>query len=115
MGNSPHTVSIHILDDDSLLNIFCLYRPYFLGEETGEYERLYGGKQRWAGDAGGLSSHTFVKDGETSYLDHHPTYVFHSSVQKARPLQICWHIHLPFLSRSITVVAMAFLLKMKRG
>src|SRR5258708_10402245 len=38
MGNSlsPHTTSIHVLDDDSLLNIFNLYRPLFLGE--GEYD-----------------------------------------------------------------------------
>ena len=41
MGSSPHIVSIHILDDDSLLNIFYLYRPFFLGEGN-EYERLYG-------------------------------------------------------------------------
>src|SRR5260221_14675031 len=34
MGNSlsPHITSIHVLDDDSLLNIFNLYRPLFLGE-----------------------------------------------------------------------------------
>ncbi len=39
MGNSPHTASIHILDDDSLLNIFCLYRPDFLGEEMDNSDR----------------------------------------------------------------------------
>jgi hypothetical protein len=33
MGNSPHVASIHVLDDDSLLNIFYLYRPFFLGED----------------------------------------------------------------------------------
>ena len=34
-GNSTrtsHTTSIHILDDDSLLNIFYLYRSFLLGE-----------------------------------------------------------------------------------
>ena len=45
-GNSPHIVAIHILDDDSLLNIFYLYRPFFLGEGN-EYERLYGGNEQW--------------------------------------------------------------------
>jgi hypothetical protein len=38
MGNSlsPHTTSIHVLDDNSLLNVFNLYRPLFSGE--GEYD-----------------------------------------------------------------------------
>ncbi|SRR6266403_751990 len=49
MGNSPHTTSIHILDDDSLLNIFYLYRPYFLCEEMEGNDRLHGGKQQWVG------------------------------------------------------------------
>ncbi len=48
MGNSPHTASINTLDDDSLLNMFCLYRPYFLGQETDAHERLYGG-HKWVG------------------------------------------------------------------
>ena len=30
---SPHTTSIHTLDNDSLLNIFYLYRPFLLGED----------------------------------------------------------------------------------
>ena len=47
MGNSPHIVPIHILDDDSLLNIFLLYRPFFLGEGEDELERLYGGDEPW--------------------------------------------------------------------
>lgn len=33
MGNSPLTASIHILDDDSLLHIFHLYRPFLFGED----------------------------------------------------------------------------------
>jgi hypothetical protein len=50
MGNSPHTTSIHILDDDSLLNIFYLYRPIFLGEDDDENARLKGGKRPWVGE-----------------------------------------------------------------
>ena len=33
MGNRPRTVSIHILDDDSLLHVFYLYRPFFKDED----------------------------------------------------------------------------------
>ena len=47
MSNSPHIVSIHILDDDSLLNIFYLYRPSFLGEDERYFDRVRGGKLRW--------------------------------------------------------------------
>ena len=44
MCSSPLTSSIHILDDDSLLNVFYLYRPFLLGEDD-VYEgyRLRGG------------------------------------------------------------------------
>src|SRR6266436_10092632 len=49
MGNSRHTASIHILDDDSLLNIFCLYRPDFLIEETSSPYNLFGGSEQWDG------------------------------------------------------------------
>ena len=47
-GNSSlaHTTSIHILDYDSLLNIFNLYRPaMFDGDEDGD-DCVMGGK-RW--------------------------------------------------------------------
>ena len=47
MGNSPHTASIHILDDDSLLNVFYLYRPFLLGEDEAEFDRLVGGNKGW--------------------------------------------------------------------
>jgi hypothetical protein len=47
MGNSPHIVSIHILDDDSLLNIFYLYRPFFLGEDKAGLDHLVGGRELW--------------------------------------------------------------------
>ena len=46
MGNSPHIVSIHILDDDPLLNIFYLYRPFFLGEDENDFNRFLGGRDR---------------------------------------------------------------------
>ncbi len=48
MDNSLHTISIHILDDDSLLNIFCLYRPFLLGEDKGEFDLPHWSIQYWA-------------------------------------------------------------------
>jgi hypothetical protein len=47
MNNSRYTVSIHILDDDSLLNIFYLYRPFFLGEDENDFNCLHGGRWLW--------------------------------------------------------------------
>ena len=52
MGNRQHRSSIHILDDDSLLNVFYHCRPVLLDEdETGDDTRvLLGGKwarERW--------------------------------------------------------------------
>ncbi|KAF8502390.1 hypothetical protein F5888DRAFT_1191098 [Russula emetica] len=46
---SPHTTSIHVLDDYSLLNIFYLYRPFLLGEDQGVDIRIDGGGE-WAGE-----------------------------------------------------------------
>ena len=50
-GNSPHAPSIHIIDDDSLLDIFSLYRPAFLDGDEDSIERLIGGREwireRW--------------------------------------------------------------------
>jgi hypothetical protein len=46
-GNSPHSVSIHILDDYSLLKIFYVYRPLILGEDEDDEYRLSGGSPRW--------------------------------------------------------------------
>jgi len=46
---SPHTTSIHILDDYSLLNIFYLYRPFLLGEDQNVNIRFEGGVE-WAGE-----------------------------------------------------------------
>ena len=48
MGNRPRTVSIHILDDDSLLHVFYLYRPFLLGEDGDELARFEGGRDTWA-------------------------------------------------------------------
>ncbi|KAH9955672.1 hypothetical protein BC827DRAFT_830230 [Russula dissimulans] len=49
--NKPHGTSIHILDDDSLLNIFRLYRPPLVDKnETREYVIMEGGqwnRERW--------------------------------------------------------------------
>ena len=47
MANSPRTASIHILDDDSLIHVFCFYRPFFLGEDEDYFSRLYGGRRKW--------------------------------------------------------------------
>ena len=48
-SNSPHPASIHILDDDSLLHVFYLYRPFLLGEDEDENARLTGGNKSWVG------------------------------------------------------------------
>ena len=45
MGNSPRTASIHILDDDSLLHVFYLYRPFLSGEDQDDNARRRGGDE----------------------------------------------------------------------
>ena len=47
MGNSPRIVLIHILDDNPLLHIFYLYRPFLLCEDEDDNTRLWGGSGRW--------------------------------------------------------------------
>jgi hypothetical protein len=47
MGNSPLTASVHILDDDSLLHVFYLYRPFLFGEDENDLARLHGGDGGW--------------------------------------------------------------------
>ena len=47
MRNSPLATSIHMLDDDSLLNVFYLYRPFLLGEDENQDRRLIGGDKGW--------------------------------------------------------------------
>ena len=68
--SSPLTASIHILDNDSLLNIFHLYRPFILVEDEDEDDRL---ARDGSADAGGIIFLMFAKDGETPYLGRHPT------------------------------------------
>ena len=84
MAHSPNTASIHILDDDSLLHVFYLYRPFILGEDDDDDPRLLG-----SADAGGISLRMFVEGGETLYSGHHPTWISPLSAQKTRPLQTC--------------------------
>ena len=43
MANSPRTTSIHILDDDSLLHVLYLSRPFLSGEDQDDNARLRGG------------------------------------------------------------------------
>ena len=48
MRSSPLPASIHILDDDSLLNVFYLYRPFILGEDDeNENSPFFGGSGGW--------------------------------------------------------------------
>ena len=49
MCNSPDTpvTPIHILDNDSLLNIFYFYRPITFDAHDNEYARLVGGGKKW--------------------------------------------------------------------
>ena len=53
-------------------------------------------------NAGGTSLCTSVEDGDLSSLNPHPTSVYPSFVHTERRWQTCWHVHLPFLSSSIT-------------
>ena len=51
MGNSSLTPSIHVLDDDCLLNIFYLHRPAIFDGDKGSLFRIDGGRgwdrERW--------------------------------------------------------------------
>ncbi len=49
MGNSLslHTTSTHVLDDDSLLNVFNLYRPLFLGEGEYDFDHFRAQEDSW--------------------------------------------------------------------
>ena len=44
-SNSPPAASIHILDDDSLLNVFLLYRPDIFDDDDDDRVRVMGGKE----------------------------------------------------------------------
>ena len=93
----------NILDDDSLLNTFYLYRPFLLGEDQDEDARLMGGSGNGSAKTGGTNLHMFVKGGESLYLDQRSTCVFPLSVQKAHPFWTCWHIRPPFHLSLITL------------
>jgi hypothetical protein len=45
MGNRSRIVSIDMLDDDSLLHVFYLYRPFLSGEDEDDDVRLVGGNE----------------------------------------------------------------------
>ena len=50
MGGSTHTVSIHIIDDDSLLNVFYFYRLSLFDEDydtLGNIARIFRGTGEW--------------------------------------------------------------------
>ena len=47
LGNSLHAALIHILDDDSLLNVFYLYRPFLLGKDNDDKDYFKRGRQHW--------------------------------------------------------------------
>jgi hypothetical protein len=47
MNNSPRTTSIHILDDDSLLHVFYLYRPFLLCEDEDDTAWIVCGNEGW--------------------------------------------------------------------
>ena len=61
MGNSPHTSLIHVLDDDSLLHVFYLYRPSLLAESEGGNDHLWGGSGPWAGGRNGRWWYTLAQ------------------------------------------------------
>ena len=50
MGNSPRTPSIHILDDNSLLRLFYLYRSLLLGEDD-DGDRFKRGMRPWVSES----------------------------------------------------------------
>ena len=74
-GNSPPNKSIHVLDDDSLLNIFNLYRPFLLGEENQGVNIRFTGGAQWVGErwwyrlAHVCQRWRNIILGSTSYLD----------------------------------------------
>jgi hypothetical protein len=50
MVDSRHATSIHILDDDSLLNVFYLYRPFLLDEDDDDEDCFKRGKRQWVSE-----------------------------------------------------------------
>jgi hypothetical protein len=63
-ARSHHTVSIHVLDNDSLLNILYLYRPaIFDGDE--DHEALIDGRGGWDRERWWYKPARLPEDGET--------------------------------------------------
>ena len=60
------------------------------------------GEDDGLGNAGGIDSPMFAKDGGTSSLGQHPTLASASFVHMARLWQTCWHTLHPFHSSSTT-------------
>ena len=102
MVNSPGSASIHILNDDSLLHIFYLYRQFVLGKDNDDDAHLLG-EGRWiCGRWWYKPAHVCQRWrniilGSSFYLD-----VSFVCTNGTHPLLTCWHIHLPFRLSSTT-------------
>jgi len=86
--------SIHILDDNSLLHVFYLYRPFFPSKyDSEDFDIRLSGmtSERWV-RRWWYKLRMSAEDGGMSYSGPHLTWMFPLSVQAARPLQTCWHI-----------------------
>ena len=70
-GNRLPTVSIHILDDESLISVFFRYRPAVFGGGEDDKVRFRGGR-RWNREDDGTNPLTFAEDGDASYSGRHP-------------------------------------------
>jgi hypothetical protein len=95
-GNSPHNTSIHIIDDDSLLNIFYLYRQAIFDGDEAENVRISGGRlwdrERWWYKLAQVCQRwRNVLLGSASYLG------LSLICTEGTPVvdMTCWHIHLP--------------------
>ncbi len=95
------TVTVHILRQSTSLTMIR-YSTSFISTDqprsmqtTTQISASTEGRNGCVND-GGTNSYTFANYGGTSYLGRRPIWVFVSSVHLARPLHICWHIHLPF-------------------
>ena len=58
MGNGPRIASIHIVDDDCLLHVLYLYRPFLLGEDEDQNDR--GGVENGSADGGGKQGQAYT-------------------------------------------------------
>jgi hypothetical protein len=90
-------MSIHILDDDSILNIFHFYRLAIFDEDE-DCDLIRGGRGWdrelwWYKLAHVCQGWRNLLLGSPSY----PTWNFALSVRKARQSQTCWNIPLPLV------------------